>query len=174
MGGPGLEVGSPGVGAGGAGGGMEEPGRVACQPAMPVVARLPEWGLGVEGRTLLRRWLHVVLHPLRLETCASPSKVSTRQGQQGSRERRVGVEAVDTEPSLPPRGLRRPSLEELRTGKPQPLHLCTYLRAGPSHGLAADLPPSLLSGTSSWGGPCCSQPCVLLPQGLHQRQRRPK
>lgn len=70
-----------------------------------------------------------------------------------------------------PRGLRSP-MSGPEAGKPQPLRLCTYLRAG--HDQAADLPPSSLSGTSSWGGPCCSQPCVLPPQGLRQRQRRPE
>lgn len=43
--------------------------------------------------------VHIVFHPSRLETCASPNKVSSRQGQRGSRERWEGVEAEDTEPS---------------------------------------------------------------------------
>lgn len=40
--------------------------------------------------------------------------------------------------------------------------------------LALTRAPSLLSGTSSLGGPCCSQPCVLPPRGPRRSRRRPE
>lgn len=47
-------------------------------------------------------------------------------------------------------------------------------RRTPQPPLALTCAPAPLSGISSWGGPCCSQPCVLPPLGPHHRCTRPE
>lgn len=83
------------------------------------MARLPEWGWGAEWETLLRSWLHAALYPLRLETGGEHLRRPAGLGRAGWVLR---LETLNQ--ALSPRGLRSPPCQELRSGKPQPLHLC--------------------------------------------------
>lgn len=84
-------------------------------------------------------------------------------------------------PDSPTAALQETEAQRLSPCLPGPALLPTRapsrspLALGP-HGypLALTCAPSLPSGTSSWGGPCCSQPCVLLRQGPRHRRKRPE
>lgn len=69
-------------------------------------------------------------------------------------------------------GLRMALAAELRGNRPREAESSPAL--APLSPLALTCAPSLLSGTSSWGGPCCLPPCVLPPLGPRCHHRRPE